>query len=85
MEVTWSMTQRELDRQLKWGVILSLLWLAGVGSLISFVLGIRAIRAIRSSGATLVGAGRAWWCMIVGGIGLLIWMPILVVGILNQF
>ena len=38
----------------------------------AFVLGWRAIRAIKTSNGTLVGTGGALWGLIVGGLGLFI-------------
>jgi hypothetical protein len=79
------MTQRQVDRMLKWGIVFSLLWLAGIGSIVALLLGWKAITAIKASNGTLVGAGRGWWCLIVGGLGLLFWLPLVIVGISNQF
>lgn len=31
-----------------------------------------------------VGLGRAWWCLIVGGLGIVIWAPIVVIAIVNN-
>jgi hypothetical protein len=79
------MTQRQVDGMLKWGIVFSLLWLAGIGSFAALVLGWRAMAAIKASDGTLVGVGRARWCLIVGGLGLIIWVPLFIVGISNQF
>ena len=78
------MNQSQLDSMLKWGIIFSLFWLAGVGSLVAVVLGLKARTAIAASNGMLVGSGRVRWCLIVGGLGLALWVPIVVIGMLNQ-
>jgi len=76
---------RGAECELKWGIVFSLLWLAGIGSIVALLLGWKAIIAIKASNGTLVGAGRGWWCLIVGGLGLLFWLALVIVGISNQF
>jgi len=56
----------------------------GFGSLYAFISGVRARRMIRESGGALVGSGKTWWCLVAGGIGMAIWFPIILVGILNN-
>jgi hypothetical protein len=36
------MTQDQVDRNLKWGIIFSIVWLAGIGSLLATIFGFRA-------------------------------------------
>jgi hypothetical protein len=79
------MTQGQVDRNLQLGVILSVLWLAGIGSLFATIFGFRALKAIDASHGTLVGSGRAWWCLVVGGLGIFFWFPIIIVSVVNQF
>ena len=79
------MNQSQLDSMLKWGIIFSLFWLAGVGSLVAVVLGLKARKEIAASNGMLAGSGRVRWCLIVGGLGLALWVPIVVIGMLNQF
>jgi hypothetical protein len=79
------MTQGDLDRLLRWGIVFSLVWLAGVGSLFALMAGRKAKRKIALSGGELEGSGRAQWCLIVGTIGLAIWIPILTIAVANQF
>jgi hypothetical protein len=64
-----SREQHALNRQLWYGVVFSLIWLFGLGSLYSFIQGIRALRTIRESDYPLQGTLRAWWCVVVGGLG----------------
>ena len=66
------------------GIVFSLVWIMGFGSLYAFILGLRARRIIRASGGALKGTKRAWWCLIVGAIGMVAWFPILAVGIYNN-
>ena len=63
--------QQEVSRRLHYGIIFSLIWLAGLGSLYSFIQGVIALRAIIRSDYHLHGVLRAWWCIIVGGLGAL--------------
>ena len=75
--------QNEVDTLLRKGVLYSIIWLMGVGSLISIIKAIKAKRIIDRSNNTIVGMGKVWWCFIFGGIGLLFWGFILVRVILN--
>jgi len=79
------MNQNEIDSMLKKGIIFSILWLAGIGSLIAIIAGNKAKKAINASNGKLQGKGRALWCLIVGGVGLLFWLPIILIGIVNQW
>ena len=74
--------QRRVDELLRWGVVFSIFWLMGVGSLIAIVCGIRAKRIVETAGARV--PGRVQWCLIVGGHGLAIWVPVIVIGIANN-
>ena len=76
--------QEQLDRILSRGIVFSIVWVAGFGSLYAFLCGLRARRMIQASGGTLEGRGRAWWCLIVGALGMLMWFPIFAVGIFNN-
>ncbi|MGE3805065.1 MAG: hypothetical protein AB7K24_10375 [Gemmataceae bacterium] len=71
--------QYELDSMLRFGVVCSVVWAMGIGSLYAIVCGYRAKRMIDASDGELTGMGKARWCLIVGGIGLAIWGPILIV------
>lgn len=67
--------QREVDDMLKLGLILSIIWCAGIGSLMALINGLRARRIIRASQGELRGLGLAWWCIIAGGLGVAVWLP----------
>jgi hypothetical protein len=74
--------QIRLDRMLTRGVVYSIIWLAGLGSCYALYQGIMARRMLRANPA-LEGQGRAWWCIIAGGIGALTLFAILAIGIFN--
>ncbi|HTT98637.1 MAG TPA: hypothetical protein VMF58_11360 [Rhizomicrobium sp.] len=74
--------QARLNAMLRWGVALSIVWLAGIGSLIALYLGVRAQRMIAVD-PNLHGSGRARWCIVVGAIGVVLFGTLLVVGVLT--
>ena len=78
------LSQDQLDSLLMRGVLFSIVWLMGFGSLYAFWCGIRARRMIRASNGALTGSGKAWWCLVVGGIGMVVWFPIIIVGVANN-
>lgn len=78
-----ALEQEKIDSLLKWGIVFSIIWLAGFGSLISFRNGYKAKRMIENNQG-LVGKGRVWWCFIIGGFGFILWMPIVIIGVINN-
>jgi hypothetical protein len=78
------LTQNQVDRWLTWGVVFSIVWLAGLGSIFALVAGIKTKRAIESSDGELAGRGRVMWCLIVGGLGVAVWVPIILISVINQ-
>ena len=74
----------ELDRTLFRGMVFSLLWLAGLGSLYAFWCGVRARRMSRSLSVPLNTTVKMIWCIVVGAIGMVIWVPIILIGIVNN-
>ena len=76
--------QDQLDTILSRGVVFSIVWIMGFGSLYAFICGLRARRMIRASAGTLKGQGRMWWCLIAGFVGMLVWFPIFAVGVINN-
>jgi hypothetical protein len=76
--------QYRLDSMLQFGIICSIVWMIGIGSLYAFLCGLRARSIIKASGGQLVGMGRAKWCIIVGGIGMAVWLPVLAVVVMRR-
>ena len=77
--------QREVNALIKRGIIFSILWLAGIGSLIAIMSGLKAKRLITQSKGGSLGMGGVWWCLIVGGVGVGLWVPIITIAIINNF
>ncbi|MET0649369.1 MAG: hypothetical protein ABW208_22390 [Pyrinomonadaceae bacterium] len=76
--------QVRVSKMLGCGFAFSLVVSGGVGSLVAFIIGLRARSIIKQSGGELSGMRMAWWCIIVGGLGavmlpLLVWRYIRVV------
>jgi hypothetical protein len=65
--------QEQVDAMLRRGIIFSIFWLMGVGSLIAIVQAVKARKIIRQSNGEIRGSGKVMWCFIVGGAGLLFW------------
>lgn len=84
-------TQTELELQVKVskilsrGFIFSIVWLGGVGSLMAVILGIRALRIIKNSETKLSGKVLAWWCIVLGGLGMIIMSSAMIVWLLRWY
>jgi len=65
--------QHQVDAMLRRGIIFSIFWLMGVGSLIAIIQAMKARRIIRQSDGEIRGSGKVVWCFIVGGAGLVFW------------
>ena len=63
--------QMRVSRMLGYGLSLSINWVGGVGSLIAFIIGLRARRLIKEGGGRIVGMRLAWWCIAAGAVGTL--------------
>ncbi|WP_448115165.1 hypothetical protein [Mesorhizobium amorphae] len=74
--------QTKVNRMLTRGVVYSIIWLAGLGSCYALHQGILARRLINENPA-LEGNGRAWWCIIVGGVGAAAMFLVVGIGIFN--
>jgi membrane protein YqaA with SNARE-associated domain len=79
-----SEAQREIDSILLRGIIFSLVWLAGIGSAIAIYSGLKAKKLITRLGPEAKGMGRAWWCIIAGGLGLSFWGFVMLMGLINN-
>jgi hypothetical protein len=64
--------QARVSRMLGIGFAFSIVWLSGVGSLIALIIGLRARRIIMQSEEEISGIRLAWWCIILGGLGIVI-------------
>jgi hypothetical protein len=64
--------QVRVSKMLADGFMFSIVWLAGIGSLIALIKGLRAMRIIQQSNGALTGTVMAWWCIILGGLGTII-------------
>jgi len=63
--------QEYVNNMLFWGVIFSVAWLFGAGSVVAFYWGVKSGRIIWRSKGRIRGAPRAAWCILVGGLGTL--------------
>ena len=63
--------QLKVSKILSRGFVFSLVWMGGVGSLIAFVSGLHAIHLIKKSSGSVGGIKMAWWCIIVGLVGMI--------------
>ncbi|HEX8131201.1 MAG TPA: hypothetical protein VF527_19030 [Pyrinomonadaceae bacterium] len=77
--------QIKLSVLLGYGFAFSLLGVGGLASLVAFIIGWRARRRIERSGGKLAGLKLAWWCIVVGGAGALVWPLALAATMLNLF
>ena len=74
--------QTRLNRMLTRGVVFSVIWLAGFGSSYALYQGLLARRMIKLN-PMLQGNGRAWWCILAGGLGVAVLCAVVGVGIFN--
>jgi len=70
--------QIKVSKILSRGFIFSIVWLAGIGSLIAFISGLQARKIINRSNGEIIGLKMAWWWIIVGALGMII-LPITVI------
>lgn len=75
--------QSRVDSLTRLGIVFAIVWLAGIGSAIAVVCGLKAKRIIDRSEGELDGSGRALFCLIAGTVGLVIWVPILTASIIG--
>jgi len=75
--------QDRVDSMLRRAIVFSILWLMGIGSLISIVQAFRAKRIIDGSNGEVHGAGKVLWCFVVGGLGVAFWALVLIMVIVN--
>ena len=75
--------QNYIDSRLNKGIAFSLFWAAGIGSFIALRNGLECLALIKQSNSSLSGKGKAYWCIIFGTIGLIIWIPIIIIVLLG--
>lgn len=81
---SYMISQDKLTTKLRLGVVLSIVWLAGLGSAYSVYLGITGLLLIRQSEGALIGRGKALWCVIAGGLGLTFWLFVNLMAVLGN-
>jgi len=64
--------QIKVSKILSRGFVFSIVWLAGIGSLIALISGLWARKVINQSNGEIVGLRMARWCIIVGLIGVVL-------------
>ncbi|HEX8175638.1 MAG TPA: hypothetical protein VF543_11020 [Pyrinomonadaceae bacterium] len=76
--------QVKVSKLLSRGFVFSIACIGGVGSLTAFIYGLRARKIIQQSNGELVGIKLAWWCIIVGGLGMIIAPLVIILALMNQ-
>jgi hypothetical protein len=84
-EKTREDVQRKVKLLLRIGIFFSIFWIAGIGSIISIVLGLKARNIIKQANMNIGGMGGVYWCLIVGGLGLIMVLLICIAVILPIF
>ena len=62
---------------------LSITGVGGIGSLMAFILGLKALRTIGRAQVKINGRVLAWWCILVGGLGTLSIPSLIVLSIIS--
>ncbi len=70
-EKTREDVQRKVRSLIRIGIFFSIFWIAGLGSIISIVLALKARNIINRANMNINGMGGVYWCLIVGGLGLI--------------
>lgn len=78
-------SQKKIDKTLTWGIVFSVMWLWGVGSVVALICGLKARKKIKASGGMCRGTIRVWWCLLVGGSGVAWGVSMVVLGYLKSF
>jgi hypothetical protein len=64
--------ERKVRSLLRVGIFFSIFWIAGIGSIISIVLGLKAKKIIKQEDMNTTGMGGVYWCIIVGSFGFIL-------------
>jgi hypothetical protein len=76
MQITPQMAlQLRVSKMLGYGFAFSIVWAGGVGALIALIIGLRARKLIKQSDSEISGIRMAWWCIVVGTLGLVTLLP----------
>ncbi len=70
--------QIKVSKLLSRGFVFSIVWLGGIGSLIAFISGLKARKISNRSKGEIGGIKLAWWCIIVGALGMIFLPPIII-------
>ena len=70
--------QVKVSRLSSLGFVLSIVGLAGIGSLIALILGLWALKVIRQANGGVSGKWLAIWCIVAGSIGSVVY-PYLII------
>jgi hypothetical protein len=76
--------QIKVSKLLSHGFVFSIVWIGGIGSLIAFISGLKARRIIHQSNDELAGIKMAWWCIIVGALGMILAPLAIISVVMNQ-
>ncbi len=68
--------QTEINRLVNRGIVLGLVWIMGIGSVIALISGFQAKKLIRSSENVLTGNKKANQSILIGILGLLVWVVV---------
>lgn len=71
-EKTKKDVQKKVNSLITIGVMFSIIWMAGIGSIVSIVMGLKAKRIIKRASGNITGIGGVYWCLIVGWFGFII-------------
>ncbi len=72
---------RKLSKHLRIGIIFSLIWLGGIGSLVGLINGIKAYKIVEQTHGQFGGKVGAWFCILLGTGGIVIW-GVIILGVL---
>jgi hypothetical protein len=75
--------QIKVSKILSRGFVFSIVWMGGIGSLIAFLSGLKARKIIRESNGVIHGMKMAWWCIIIGGLGMIV-LPLLIISVIQS-
>ena len=76
--------QVKVSRMLGLAFARSITGIGGIGSLVSLIIGWRALRVIQAANGRITGRWLAWWCILAGALGALIITPITIALILRS-